>query len=730
MNKFAISKDESIDSAFARFNTIIISLKALDEGYSSKNYVSKFLRALHPKWRAKDLIGECPKPPKDKNQRAIVRGSWSDSGEEDDEKVNNKICLVAQASSEYKVFSSTNCLDSVNSLAVLSLLRLSPSFELPSPAIESAIWSSLYNGTNFLILSMAPSGGVTEDIYKYKIRVRKDEDEEMINAEVNDSDKGDEEITDAAKANAEKTSEVKDDPQKTKLPPTSSSLSVSSCFGNQFLKLSFDSSLVSTVKDTTDTKINSLLEVKVQSEVSHTQSLFVLNVPLRVAKLEKDVSDLKKIDLFTEAVIALKTQVSSIVDNYLGSKVGDTPTIDLEQGFKKSALEILKIKREQAEKQQKPKFTIKSIDQAALEEYDLKISLYQTMHANKSFNRNPANYQLYHALMEALIEYENAMIKGVTDTIKDHKESMMMMKMMMMMMMKTLQLDQTRVSRPRGDELKSPSLPRSHPPPRKPQKECFNTLIDKLHWNNPEGDRYPFDLSKPLPRQGPLDHRTVVVDYFFNNDLEYLKTSDLEVKYTMSITKIKATRYEIKGIEYMVPTLWSTIKHAYKKDVEKGIKHQGKRRKLWYRSYVCKFSNHNVFSTKAILGVKSVSFKKLHGYGHLEEIVVKIYDQQLYKFKEGDFIDLHLNDIEDKILLDVQYKLFHLDESDVVDFIVALRMFTRSLILKRHVEDLQLGIESYKKKLNITKHQKTFLELNSKNPTLHHTIYHKLSMKT
>nr|GEZ52933.1 retrovirus-related Pol polyprotein from transposon TNT 1-94 [Tanacetum cinerariifolium] len=36
------------------------------------------------------LIGECSKPPKDKNQRAFVRGSWSDSGEEDDENVKNK----------------------------------------------------------------------------------------------------------------------------------------------------------------------------------------------------------------------------------------------------------------------------------------------------------------------------------------------------------------------------------------------------------------------------------------------------------------------------------------------------------------------------------------------------------------------------------------------------------------------------------------------------------------
>ncbi|GJY19388.1 hypothetical protein Tco_0390879 [Tanacetum coccineum] len=51
--QFTIPKEESIDNAFARFNTIITSLKALDEGFSSKNYVMKFFRALHPKWREK-----------------------------------------------------------------------------------------------------------------------------------------------------------------------------------------------------------------------------------------------------------------------------------------------------------------------------------------------------------------------------------------------------------------------------------------------------------------------------------------------------------------------------------------------------------------------------------------------------------------------------------------------------------------------------------------------------
>ncbi|GKD41220.1 hypothetical protein Tco_1261427 [Tanacetum coccineum] len=43
----------TIDCAFARFNTIITSLKALDESFSSRNHVRKFLRALPTKWRPK-----------------------------------------------------------------------------------------------------------------------------------------------------------------------------------------------------------------------------------------------------------------------------------------------------------------------------------------------------------------------------------------------------------------------------------------------------------------------------------------------------------------------------------------------------------------------------------------------------------------------------------------------------------------------------------------------------
>ncbi|GKB48950.1 zf-CCHC domain-containing protein [Tanacetum coccineum] len=222
--QFTILEEEYIDSGLARFNTIITSLKALDEGFSSKNYVRKFLRALHPKWRAKvtaieeskdlsslaldelignlkvhevvmekdseiyrgkkervksialkakkessddetstsgsddkeyvmavrnfkkffrrkgkfvrqpreekksfrqrdekkgksdrkcfrcgdpnHLIGDCPKPPRNKDQKAFIGGSWSDSENDAEDKTNDETCLMAQSSNEVTLNSS------------------------------------------------------------------------------------------------------------------------------------------------------------------------------------------------------------------------------------------------------------------------------------------------------------------------------------------------------------------------------------------------------------------------------------------------------------------------------------------------------------------------------------------------------------------------------------------------------------------------------------------------
>ncbi|GJX51042.1 hypothetical protein Tco_0277887 [Tanacetum coccineum] len=68
-------------------------------------------------------------------------------------------------------------------------------------------------------------------------------------------------------------------------------------------------------------------------------------------------------------------------------------------------------------------------------------------------------------------------------------------------------------------------------------------------------------------------HLTVEVDYFFNNDLEYLKSGSEERKYTTSITKTKAAKYDLTFIEDMIPNQWSTIKVGYNKDAAFGIAH-------------------------------------------------------------------------------------------------------------------------------------------------------------
>ncbi|GJS82486.1 hypothetical protein Tco_0749027 [Tanacetum coccineum] len=86
-------------------------------------------------------------------------------------------------------------------------------------------------------------------------------DEEIKDAKNVETRKDNEEITDVEKADAEKTAATKSDyKQVRKLPPTRSSLSVSSSFGNQFLNISFDISLIALLHAPSVTTISSLLK--------------------------------------------------------------------------------------------------------------------------------------------------------------------------------------------------------------------------------------------------------------------------------------------------------------------------------------------------------------------------------------------------------------------------------------------------------------------------------------
>ncbi|GKB19998.1 zf-CCHC domain-containing protein, partial [Tanacetum coccineum] len=52
------------------------------------------------------LIGDCPKPSRNKDQKAFIGGSWSDSENDAEGKTNDETCLMAQSSNEVTLNSS------------------------------------------------------------------------------------------------------------------------------------------------------------------------------------------------------------------------------------------------------------------------------------------------------------------------------------------------------------------------------------------------------------------------------------------------------------------------------------------------------------------------------------------------------------------------------------------------------------------------------------------------
>nr|GFA77160.1 hypothetical protein [Tanacetum cinerariifolium] len=158
----------------------------------------------------------------------------------------------------------------------------------------------------------------------------------------------------------------------------------------------------------------------------------------------------------------------------------------------------------------------------------------------------------------------------------------------------------------------------------------------------------------------------------------------------------------MEGIEDMILTLWSLVIQDFDMDSALGIQHWRPQRQHFHRAKINKVSKHKVLSTMRILSVVSVQVEKKQGYGHLKEIIVRRADQYLYKLKEGDFSDLHLNDIEDMLLLIAQNKLSKLDSDVIVDFVTALKLFTQGIVLKNKIGTRAMVIENKVETLTIT----------------------------
>ncbi|GJV00676.1 hypothetical protein Tco_1329946 [Tanacetum coccineum] len=439
--------------------------------------------------------------------------------------------------------------------------------------------------------------------------------------------------------------------EKPKLPRSSSIRSLSLNYGNQFLNLSSASSFVGTIKETTKAEIDSLLDVQIQQEI-----LFDLLAPL--------------LDVLVSVIPPQTTTTSTPLTTTLNTPLPTPPIINEDpstgsyQGKKKrkNGKKSKSSRKSSASKESSKGKTLPKSSKTAKyvhAEETVEEPTHEVIPNKDSFKqplRPPTPDPEWNTVQTISDEPEQTWF---TDLTRAKKPPLTFDELMAtpinfsnfaMNRLKIDNLTQEVLLGPVYNLLKGTC--QSSIELEYNMEECYKALTVKLNWEYPEGDRCLFDLRKPLPLKDRSCHLTVAAEYFFNNDLEYLKSGSEE---------------------------------RYNKDDAFGIAHWGYERKLWYRSQINKFSPHDVYSTLRILSVVSVQVEKLHGHRYLKGIVV-------------------------------QHKLFNLEGSDIVILAVALRMFTKRIIIQKRVEDAQLGVESNQKKLNLTKPREDFPNISTKEP--------------
>ncbi|GJW03902.1 hypothetical protein Tco_1562758 [Tanacetum coccineum] len=178
-------------------------------------------------------------------------------------------------------------------------------------------------------------------------------------------------------------------------------------------------------------------------------------------------------------------------------------------------------------------------------------------------------------------------------------------------------------------------------PPQEPTDPDWN--IGKTTQEGPTQNLFD-DSSSYHYSTDKLKRQRVPFKFFINNDLKYLQGGISTMTYTTSTTKTKAAKYDLPGIEDMVPNIWSHVKVAYDKYALWGISH-------WREQ-------HNPLMSR---------LEGRHGYGYLEGFPKNVSPPEV----PGLF---------------------------------------------RTIEDLQLGVESYQKKINVTKPNTTRPYLRKRHP--------------
>ncbi|GJX86480.1 hypothetical protein Tco_0337254 [Tanacetum coccineum] len=429
-----------------------------------------------------------------------------------------------------------------------------------------------------------------------------DEEYRKINEEMYDDVNV--ELKDVELANEGKSNQVQNEAQVTTIAApaqvASSSRSISSNYGSIFLNLDNISSV--------ETGIISMLDVQVQHENLNIHSSSLLTVPvsvipepiilssipetlttattsnpavqesetlstihLRISDLEKEVKELKNVDHSSALLATIKSEVLTAVKEYLGTSLDD------------------------ALYKQESQYTITSSDKAALKEFDQKRNLFERMAKSKYLTEIPST-----GLKPDDADQDKDPPARPDQGLKKKKTSAQAEETV-------FEAGDTQVPHNLGEDMgktvddgptqKWLSDLAKAEKPAKTFDDLISTPINfsafamnrlhisdltqavlvgpvyKLLKGTCRSDRYPFNLSKPLPLVQSRNHQIVPVGYFFNNDLAYLQGGSTGRTYMTSLTKTKAAQYDL-------------------------------------------VSKHDVYSTKRILAVTNVKVNKCITYVH------------------------------------------------------------------------------------------------------------------
>nr|GEV24854.1 retrovirus-related Pol polyprotein from transposon TNT 1-94 [Tanacetum cinerariifolium] len=445
--------------------------------------------------------------------------------------------------------------------------------------------------------------------------------------------------------------------KKTKVPVTSSSRS--SDLASKFLSFSNI--------PPADTEIISLLDVHVHHEVPRIYKSTLLAV------LVSDVAELKN--------DPLHTQVTALVDDHLDTRMGETreeflnflsaslidritkqvtnqlPQILLEEVSNFAPPVIEKMIQESlnqvnlAKASSQPQLTYEVA--ATLIEFKLKKILIDKMNSSESYLTALENWECYDGLIKSynldkdFFSYSDVYsLKRSLDEMSVHVEEP--------------EFEVGDIGTPQGQE---------------GNQGNDNTLAAST------------STGKSLKEFDELMSTPIEFSSYILNGLK-IENLTQEILLGLAFRLLKGTHSNYAELEYDFQECYNALLEKLDWENPEGGFHIGEIN-VSPSMHMHKVSNQEEMSTLRILAVTHVLVMRKHIYGYLEEIVVRRADNKLYKFKEGD---------------------------DVADFAIALRMFTRSLVIQKRVKDLQLGVKSYQKQINVTKPDTTRPDLRKRHP--------------